>query len=94
MLSLTKRRNRMPAGGVVPAGFLIHSTKSGAVVMQDIEQATRERAYELWVASGREHGNAENHWLAAQREILSATLGTLDFARQQKPKARQKSRAS
>ena len=60
--------------------------------MQDIEQATRERAYELWVASGREHGNAENHWLAAQREIVSASLSKLDLA-QQKPKARKKSRA-
>jgi hypothetical protein len=62
--------------------------------MQDIEQATRERAYELWIASGREHGNAEYHWLAAQREILSAPLSNLDLAKQQKPKARKKSRAA
>ena len=63
--------------------------------MQDIEQATRERAYELWVASGREPGNAENHWLTAQREILSASLGKLDLAKVQKPKAsRKKSRAA
>ena len=63
--------------------------------MQDIEQATRERAYELWLASGREHGNAENHWLKAQREILSASLSKLDLVKVQKPKAsRKKNRAA
>jgi hypothetical protein len=63
--------------------------------MQDIEQATRERAYELWLASDREHGNAENHWLTAQREILSASLSKLDFVKVQKPRAsHKKSRAA
>jgi Protein of unknown function (DUF2934) len=45
--------------------------------MQDMEQAIRERAYQLWVDSGFEHGNAGAHWLAAQREILSASLGEI-----------------
>jgi Protein of unknown function (DUF2934) len=44
--------------------------------MQDIEQAIRERAYHLWVESGRLDGSAEEHWIAAQREVLSASLGT------------------
>jgi hypothetical protein len=43
--------------------------------MQDIEQAIRERAYHLWIESGRHDGNANAHWLVAQREILSASLG-------------------
>lgn len=42
--------------------------------MTDLEQAIRERAYQLWLASGREHGRAEQHWLDAQREILSEKL--------------------
>lgn len=42
--------------------------------MTDLEQAIRERAYLLWLASGGEHGRAEQHWLDAQREILSETL--------------------
>jgi hypothetical protein len=42
--------------------------------MQDLEQAIRERAYQIWVDSGHEHGNAGAHWLAAQREVLSASL--------------------
>ena len=46
--------------------------------MQDLEQAIRERAYHLWIESGHEDGNADAHWLvAAQREILSASLGDL-----------------
>jgi DUF2934 family protein len=32
----------------------------------------RERAYEIWVASGYRDGQAEQHWLAAEREILLA----------------------
>jgi hypothetical protein len=42
--------------------------------MQDLEQAIRERAYHLWIESGQEDGNADGHWLVAQREILSASL--------------------
>jgi hypothetical protein len=44
--------------------------------MQHLEQAIRERAYHLWVDSGCPDGSAEDHWLAAQREVLSAALGT------------------
>ena len=44
--------------------------------MQDLEQAIRERAYHLWVESGCD-GNAETHWLEAQREVLSASLGAM-----------------
>jgi hypothetical protein len=43
----------------------------------DLEQAIRERAYQLWIESGGLHGNAEAHWLAAQREILSTSFGSL-----------------
>ena len=42
--------------------------------MQDIDQTIRERAYHLWIESGCEDGNADIHWLTAQREILSASL--------------------
>jgi hypothetical protein len=47
--------------------------------MQDLEQAIRERAYGIWIESGRPNGCAEEHWLAAQREVSSTSLGT--FAR-------------
>jgi hypothetical protein len=47
--------------------------------MQYLEQAIRERAYHLWIADGCRDGNADDHWLNAQRELLAASLGT--FAR-------------
>lgn len=45
--------------------------------MQDIEHTIRDRAYHLWLDSGCQDGNADGHWLAAQREILSASLEAL-----------------
>ncbi|WP_439400120.1 DUF2934 domain-containing protein (plasmid) [Bradyrhizobium sp. PMVTL-01] len=42
--------------------------------MYDLEQAVRERAYHLWIEGGCQHGHANAHWLAAQREVLSASL--------------------
>lgn len=45
--------------------------------MSDLEHTIRARAYELWLASGGGDGRAEQHWLEAQREILSASLGTV-----------------
>lgn len=45
--------------------------------MQNLEQTIRERAYHLWTANGRQEGDAEAHWLTAQREILASSLSTL-----------------
>jgi hypothetical protein len=45
--------------------------------MQDIENTIRDRAYHLWLESGCQEGTADAHWLAAQREILSTSLGEL-----------------
>jgi hypothetical protein len=39
----------------------------------ELEQRIRERAYELWAMSGYPHGRDEEHWCAAEREIVSAT---------------------
>jgi DUF2934 family protein len=38
---------------------------------RDLSDQIRERAYEMWIASGRD-GEAEQHWLTAEREILSS----------------------
>jgi hypothetical protein len=45
--------------------------------MQDIEETIRERAYHLWLENGCHDGHADAHWLMAQREVLSASLGEL-----------------
>jgi hypothetical protein len=40
----------------------------------DLSDRIRERAYEIWIESGNRDGEAEQHWLAAEREVLSAQL--------------------
>jgi hypothetical protein len=40
---------------------------------RDTSDRIRVRAYEMWIATGR-GGEAEQHWLAAERQILSAPL--------------------
>jgi DUF2934 family protein len=42
--------------------------------MPILEEAIRERAYQLWLADGRPEGQAEIYWLKAQREILAASV--------------------
>jgi hypothetical protein len=39
----------------------------------ELEQRIRERAYELWTMSGYMHGCDQEHWCAAEREIVVAT---------------------
>jgi Protein of unknown function (DUF2934) len=42
--------------------------------MPNLEEAIRERAYHLWIADGQPEGQADNHWLNAQREILTTSV--------------------
>jgi Protein of unknown function (DUF2934) len=44
---------------------------------QSLENRIRERAYEIWTAHGCAHGQADQHWLAAEREILAASTPAL-----------------
>jgi hypothetical protein len=62
---------------------------------QSLENQIRERAFEIWTAQGRMHGQAEQHWLAAEREILTAATSTLvrDKAPQNPQKKTRRSRA-
>jgi hypothetical protein len=39
---------------------------------QTLEHRIRQRAYEIWHAHGRTDGKAAEHWLAAEREVLSS----------------------
>ena len=38
--------------------------------MEYLEEAIRERAYQLWVADGRPDGSSDAYWLNAQHEML------------------------
>lgn len=42
------------------------------VTHQDLSERIRERAYEIWIASGCRDGEADQHWLVAEQEILSS----------------------
>ena len=42
-----------------------------------LENRIRERAYEMWTAHGCVHGQAEQHWLAAERELLATSMAVL-----------------
>ncbi|HEY7297497.1 MAG TPA: DUF2934 domain-containing protein [Xanthobacteraceae bacterium] len=39
-----------------------------------LEGRIRERAYEIWNAAGRPEGQAERHWLVAEREVLAMAM--------------------
>ena len=37
----------------------------------DREERIKERAYAIWLAEGRVHGNHQDHWRRAEREIAA-----------------------
>jgi hypothetical protein len=44
---------------------------------QSLKKRIRERAYQIWTAHGCVHGQAEQHWLAAERELLATSTAVL-----------------
>ena len=44
---------------------------------QSLENRIRERAYEIWTEHGCVDGQAQQHWLAAEREVLAASTAVL-----------------
>ena len=63
---------------------------------QSLENRIRERAYEIWTARGCVEGQADQHWLAAEREILASATAALarDTGKQQQKKRRLPARAN
>jgi hypothetical protein len=39
-----------------------------------LEDRIRERAYEIWSMAGRPDGQAQAHWLLAEREVLAMAM--------------------
>jgi hypothetical protein len=69
---MSGRQSPGRAGGVTPAGCLVHvgaGALNGEPEMQDIEQSIRERAYQLWTEDGCPDGDAE-HWLRGAARTL------------------------
>jgi Protein of unknown function (DUF2934) len=95
---------RLPERGAIPTFpvsacdgslFVNHAAgEKGPTIAQDahmdhsLENRIRERAYEMWTAQGRAHGQAEQHWLAAEREILTAA--TTELARDKVPQKKKR----
>jgi hypothetical protein len=58
-----------------------------------LQDRIRERAYHLWVAAGRIDGQAQQHWLAAERQVASemkpklSALETSAENQRQRPKS-------
>jgi hypothetical protein len=73
------------------------SAHQGSIVMNDnLENRIRERAYEIWTAHGCVEGQADHHWLTAEREILATPPAPTPAARKRVPptkKRRQPARA-
>jgi hypothetical protein len=46
------------------------SGEPSSEVRGSLEQEIRERAYELFVKSGYQHGHDREHWLEAERQVL------------------------
>jgi hypothetical protein len=38
---------------------------------RSLQEHIRQRAYEIWNAGGRIDGQADQYWLAAEREVLA-----------------------
>jgi hypothetical protein len=36
----------------------------------ELRQKIEKRAYEIWLAGDRVHGNAVSHWLQAEKDVL------------------------
>jgi hypothetical protein len=91
-------QRRLPAAKINPSLTMLgdeersSSARSGRFQMdQSLENRIRERAYEIWTAHGCVHGQADQHWLAAEREILAASTPAL--AREPAPKKKRRSPA-
>jgi len=61
---------------------------------QSLEHRIRERAYEIWTAHGCVQGQADQHWRAAEREILAASTPALEPAPKKKRRSPVRSKAA
>jgi hypothetical protein len=60
---------------------------------KSLENRIRERAYEIWTQHGCVDGQAQQHWLAAERELLAASTAVLAGQSNPNKKARSSARS-
>jgi hypothetical protein len=69
------------------------SIEGGRKMEQTLEHRIRQRAYEIWHAHGQTAGTADEHWLAAEREVLSClSLAAPTRASEKAPKPQRRTR--
>ena len=51
----------------------------------ELETQIRECAYHLWVADGCRDGEADKHWLAAERDVLAAFASSTPAPKARRP---------
>ena len=62
---------------------------------QTLELRIRQRAYEIWHANGCAEGKSDEHWLAAERELLASACDLFAApAAAVTPKAKKANRAA
>ena len=54
-----------------------HPKQESFTWIRVLKNRISERAYEIWAAHGRADGQADQHWLAAEREVLAASTAAL-----------------
>jgi hypothetical protein len=77
-------QRRLPVAKINPSLTML-GDEEGVIIRQirtfqmdqSLENRIRERAYEIWTAHGCVHGQADQHWLAAEREILATSTPAL-----------------
>jgi len=93
----TMIRNKLTSGQIYLSLTMLRDQEGSTISIrishmdQSVENRIRERAYEIWAAHGYVHGQADQHWLAAEREILAAS--TVALVREPAPRKKRRSPA-
>lgn len=53
-----------------------------------MEDQVRRRAYEMWEADGRPHGQDQHYWFKAMAEMAAAAAKTIKPPRKRAPRAK------
>lgn len=59
-----------------------------------MDDLVRRRAYELWEADGRPHGQDQQYWFKAMAELASAAAKTIKPPRKRAPRAAKAEKAA
>ncbi len=70
-MARTTKNNKPATPSAKPTIISRSEPKELRTLPTDLQDQIRARAYELWEQRGRQHGNPEDDWLRAEREVMS-----------------------